>query len=28
LPNTGTHDFGTPGTNGAGAADWVLVLDR
>jgi hypothetical protein len=28
FPNAGTHDFDTPGKNGAGAADWVLVLDR
>ncbi len=27
LPNTGTQSFTPPGNNGAGAADWVLVLD-
>jgi hypothetical protein len=27
LPNTGGHAFTIPGTNGAGASDWVLVLD-
>jgi uncharacterized protein DUF4038/collagenase-like protein with putative collagen-binding domain len=26
FPNTGTHNFATPGTNGDGATDWVLVL--
>lgn len=30
LPNTGTHEFATPGDNadGPGNADWVLVLER
>jgi hypothetical protein len=27
VPNTGTSSFTTPGANGAGANDWVLVLD-
>ena len=27
LANTGTHEFTTPGSNSAGAADWVLVLE-
>jgi hypothetical protein len=27
LPNTGGHSFTVPGTNSAGANDWVLVLD-
>ena len=27
LPNTGPRSFTTPGDNGTGAADWVLVLD-
>jgi Protein of unknown function (DUF4038)/Putative collagen-binding domain of a collagenase len=27
LPNTGTHAFTTPGNNGSGTNDWVLVLD-
>jgi hypothetical protein len=27
LSNAGTHVFTTPGTNGAGANDWVLFLD-
>jgi|GEM_PF-971039 len=27
LPNTGTQQFTTPGNNGAGSNDWVLVLD-
>jgi hypothetical protein len=27
LANSGTHAFTTPGTNGAGANDWVLLLD-
>jgi hypothetical protein len=27
LPNSGTHTFATPGSNSAGAKDWVLVLD-
>ena len=27
LSNTGTHDFTSPGTNGAGSNDWVLFLD-
>ncbi len=27
LPNSGTRAFTTPGANGAGANDWVLVLD-
>jgi hypothetical protein len=27
LPNTGTQVFTTPGTNGSGTNDWVLVLD-
>ena len=27
LPNVGEHTFTTPGDNGSGAGDWVLVLD-
>jgi hypothetical protein len=27
LPNSGTHTFATPGSNSAGAKDWVLILD-
>ena len=28
LANTGSRVFVMPGRNGAGATDWVLVLDR
>jgi len=28
LPGTGSRTFTTPGANGSGANDWVLVLDR
>ena len=28
LPNTGPRAFTTPGNNGTGANDWVLLLDR
>jgi hypothetical protein len=28
YPNTGTQSFTTPGANGGGGNDWVLVLDR
>ena len=28
YPNAGTQAFTAPGNNSAGAADWVLVLDR
>jgi hypothetical protein len=28
LPNSGTRQFTTPGNNGTGSNDWVLVLDR
>jgi hypothetical protein len=28
LANSGARSFSTPGSNSAGAADWVLVLDR
>ena len=28
IPNIGTRQFTTPGNNGTGANDWVLVLDR
>jgi Protein of unknown function (DUF4038)/IPT/TIG domain/Putative collagen-binding domain of a collagenase len=28
FPNTGTHDFTTPGDNHDGDQDWVLVLSR
>ena len=27
LANSGTHAFTTPGNNGTGTNDWVLVLD-
>lgn len=27
LPNTGSHHFATPGDNGTGTNDWVLVCD-
>jgi Protein of unknown function (DUF4038)/Putative collagen-binding domain of a collagenase len=27
LPNEGVREFGTPGDNGTGTFDWVLVLD-
>ena len=27
FPNTGTHQFTTPGTNSSGKKDWVLVLN-
>jgi hypothetical protein len=27
LPNTGTRQFATPGANGGGLGDWVLVLE-
>ena len=27
LANTGTRSFTTPGDNGGGANDWVLVID-
>ncbi len=27
FPNAGTHDFTTPGPNGAGEDDWVLVFE-
>jgi len=27
LPNTGTHQFTTPGNNGGGANDWALLLE-
>lgn len=27
LPNTGTREFVTPGANGSGSNDWVLVLE-
>lgn len=27
LPNSGTHSFTTPGDNGTGDNDWVLILD-
>jgi len=28
IANTGSHEFSTPGNNGAGAGDWVLLLDH
>src|SRR5438552_18230296 len=28
LPDSSAHDFTTPGNNGTGANDWLLVLDR
>jgi Putative collagen-binding domain of a collagenase/Protein of unknown function (DUF4038) len=28
VPNTGPRDFSVPGSNSAGANDWVLLLDR
>jgi hypothetical protein len=27
FPNTRTHNFTTPGNNGAGDGDWVLLLE-
>jgi hypothetical protein len=27
MPNSGSRDFTTPGDNGTGANDWVLVLE-
>jgi hypothetical protein len=27
LPNTGTRVFNSPGNNGSGFSDWVLVID-
>lgn len=27
IPNTGTHTFSTPGDNGTGTNDWLLILE-